>query len=124
MNSEIISEPEETRTKLPEQEELSEQPERSDSSDSSDSSDLSDDAEAADGASLPSIPELIAEAERRGYQRAINEFLKASRSRPVMFEDLARRRAEAPVTEQETPEPEPDNLSSRFLDRIRPGVWD
>lgn len=67
---------------------------------------------------------LIAEAERRGYLRGRNEALAERLSAPDML-------AEPGVAPGSEAEAEPkqqgsgsDELSSRFLSRIRPSVWD
>ena len=71
----------------------------------------------------PSTEELIAEAERRGYLRGRNEALAESLNRPAMMAEpgVGATEATAPATESR---PLADELSSGFLSRIRPSVWD
>ncbi len=71
----------------------------------------------------PSTEELIAEAERRGYLRGRNEALAESLNRPAMMAEpgVGTTEATAPATESQ---PLTDDLSSAFLSRIRPSVWD
>ncbi|MDE5800122.1 MAG: hypothetical protein K2H74_03745 [Paramuribaculum sp.] len=70
----------------------------------------------------PSTEELIAEAERRGYVRGRNEALAESLRRPAMMAEpgVGETEATAPATESQ---PLTDDLSSAFLSRIRPSVW-
>lgn len=62
------------------------------------------------------VARLVAEAEQRGYLRALNERARQQMDRPALFENPARRR-QASV-------PEADNLVSAFLSRLPRGVWD
>lgn len=61
---------------------------------------------------------LLAEAEERGYKRGVNEQLRKALDQPDLFADLARERAGRPTSTNE------DQLSSKFLKTIRPGIWD
>lgn len=65
------------------------------------------------------LRQLLREAEERGYKRGVNEQLRKALDEPQLFDDLARTRISAPaVKADENP------LSSRFLQTIRPAVWD
>ena len=76
----------------------------------------------------PDLPTLLAEAERRGYMRALNEKLSEQLSRPELYADLARLKTSSPgaapsaICSDLPAEDAP--LTSRFLADIRPGVWD
>lgn len=71
----------------------------------------------------PSTETLIAEAEQRGYLRGRNEALAESLNRPAMMAEpgVGATEAAAPASESQ---PLTDDLSSAFLSRIRPSVWD
>lgn len=68
----------------------------------------------------PDTEALIAEAEQRGYMRGLNEAASRAMEAPVLFEDLARRRAAA----TDEPQPSGGNLCDTFLTGLRPSVWD
>lgn len=64
------------------------------------------------------IEKLIAEAEQRGYLRALNERAHAEMSKPVLLENLNRREGAGQAAET------PAGLASGFLSTLTPGVWD
>lgn len=66
------------------------------------------------------LREMLAEAEMRGYRRGINEQLSRALRQPGLFQDLAR----TPLTETTTPSRPDDPMTSRFLQSVRPGIWD
>lgn len=66
----------------------------------------------------PDIEKLIAEAEQRGYLRALNERAHAEMSKPVLLENLNRRGGAGQAAET------PAGLASGFLSTLTPGVWD
>lgn len=78
-----------------------------------------------------SLGRMLEEAERRGYLRARNEIARAAMKKPRLWENRRRTEAETAAgasasasASADAAAASADSLSSDFLTRIRPSVWD
>lgn len=70
---------------------------------------------------MDQLDTLLKEAEQVGYLRARNEIAEAMMNRPRLWENSSRRQAEQGEKRDQRCE---DSLSSGFLRKVRPSVWD
>lgn len=79
---------------------------------------------------MPDVERLIAEAEQRGYLRGRNEVLRQRLTDSPLLAEAGVGPHEPPRSPAEEPAAPAtgaevaDEMSSRFLSRIRPSVWD
>lgn len=107
------------------QEMPAESPERSEPAGDSAAQESAESPEVTDEEVADSLGRMLEEAERRGYLRARNEIARAAMKKPRLWENRRRTEAEtAAGASADAAAASADSLSSDFLTRIRPSVWD